>query len=70
MPLAVLEKEIETLPAESMTEIMDYIQYLKFKYNNDSKIDVSKRFGSFPELQAVPSDIDFCNNEIAEMFEV
>ena len=76
MSIAVLEKEMKMLPEESFHEVMDFINYLKFKYSSTShketekKIDVSKRFGAFPELQKIPNDIDFCNDEIAEIFGV
>ncbi len=52
--------------------VMKFIRYLLSTQSKPetSVVDISKRFGISQGKLQVPDDIDFCNDEIADLFGV
>ncbi len=62
---------ISQLPDESARIIIELLQRMIPDTDKPIKeVDVSKRIGVAKGKYVVPEDIDWCNNEIAEMFGV
>ena len=72
MPYEVLEQKIKTVPPEYVSEVADFIDFIVTKAVKTSPKKPKKRlpFGAAKGKFRYPDDIDFCNDEIAEMFGV
>ena len=75
MSYEVLEKQLKSLPEEYLEDVLNYVQLLQYKITvlgekKEEKPNVARRFGIAKGELHYPDDIDFCNDEIAEMFGV
>ncbi len=72
MPYEVLEQKIKTIPQEYVSEVADFIDFIVAKAVKSSlkKHKTRLKFGAAKGKIIYPDDIDFCNDEIAEMFGV
>lgn len=70
MPIELLEEKIKTIPAEYEQEIADFLDSILLRVAQNRKTTGGRKFGIAKGELAYPDDIDFCNDEIAEMFGV
>ena len=69
MPIELLER-IKTLPEGYEQEIVDFLESILLKAAQDHRASSSRRIGIAKGELKYPDDIDFCNDEIAELFGV
>ena len=69
MPLELLQR-IKTLPEGYEQEIVDFLESILLKAAHDHRASSSRRIGIAKGELKYPDDIDFCNDEIAELFGV
>lgn len=67
MPIELLER-IKTLPEGYEQEIVDFLESILLKAAQDHRASSSRRIGIAKGELKYPDDIDFCNDEIAELF--
>ncbi|MBP5440886.1 MAG: DUF2281 domain-containing protein [Fibrobacter sp.] len=70
MPYELLEEKIKAIPEEYAREVEDFIDFILQKSLNVSVKRSVKKFGVAKGKFNIPDNIDFCNDEIAEMFGV
>ena len=71
MPYEVLEQKIKTIPAECVSEVADFIDFIVQRAAAQPRpLPPQRKFGIAKGELSYPDDIDFCNDEIAEMFGV
>lgn len=70
MPYTVLESKLKEIPEQYIPEIADFIDYIQFKARQYESQKKKPRLGAAKGKFVCPDDIDFCNDEIAEMFGV
>ena len=67
MPIELLER-IKNLPEGYEQEIVDFLESILLKAAQDHRASSSRRIGIAKGELKYPDDIDFCNDEIAELF--
>jgi hypothetical protein len=64
-------ERIKTLPENYLTSIMGFIDLLQSHDESEQKSESNiRKFGCAKNELQYPDDIDFCNEEIAQMFGV
>ena len=69
MPYEVLAQKIKAVPAEYVNEVADFIDFIVQRASS-APPKPQRKFGVAKGEFEIPDDIDFCNDEIAEMFGV
>ena len=70
MPIELLQEKVKAVPAEYVGEVSDFIDFILQKSLSSSVKRSVKKFGIAKGKFSIPDNIDFCNDEIAEMFGV
>lgn len=66
MPYAVLEKELETLPAEAVDQVVDFVRFIKWKFSGGNTIDFDERLDDFGDLK-IPAEKQAFLNEVGNL---
>lgn len=67
MSIELLQEKVKAIPAKYLEEVSDFI--LQKSINSSVKRNV-KKFGVAKGKFSISDNIDSCNDEIAEMFEM
>ena len=68
MPIAELERLIQSLNEANYTAAISYIRFLSESQDKEPEPDVSRRIGVAKGMFTAPDDLDACNDEVAALF--